>query len=40
MPFKDMVAVLDAINGASRDVKLPSGATAKIPAFTMTLAAK
>lgn len=40
MPFKDMVAVLDAINGATRDLKLPSGSVAKVPAFQMTLAAK
>lgn len=40
MPFKDMVAVMDAINGASRDVKLPSGSLGKVPAFQMTLASR
>lgn len=40
LPFREMVAVLDAINATSREVRLPSGTTAKVPAFQMTLASK
>jgi biopolymer transport protein ExbD len=39
-PFKELVAVLDALNNTQRDLKLPDGKTAKIPAFNPTFAVR
>ena len=39
-PFRELVAVLDAINGTRRDLKLPDGNTAKVPAFNATFAVR
>lgn len=40
LPFRDMVAVLDAIHTVKREVKTPSGATATVPAFELVLASR
>lgn len=40
LPFKDMVAVLDAIHAVKREVKMPTGATASVPAFELVLASR
>jgi biopolymer transport protein ExbD len=40
LPFRDMVAVLDAINAVKRDIKLPTGSSANVPAFELVLASK
>jgi len=37
-PFKELVAVLDAINGTRRDLKMNDGTTTKVPAFNATFA--
>ena len=39
-PFRELVAVLDAINGTRRDLKLADGSTAKVPAFNATFAVR
>lgn len=39
-PFKELVAVLDAINGTRRDLKFPNGTVAKVPAFNATFAVR
>jgi biopolymer transport protein ExbD len=40
LPFKDMVAVLDAIHTVKRDMKLPTGANVNVPAFELVLASR
>ena len=37
-PFKELVAVLDAVNFTKRDLRMRSGTTAKMPAFNATFA--
>lgn len=37
-PFKDLVAVLDALNDTKRDLKLADGKLTKVPAFNPTFA--
>lgn len=39
-PFKELVAVLDAINATKRDLRTSDGATAKVPAFNSTFAVR
>jgi biopolymer transport protein ExbD len=39
-PFKELVAVLDAINATKRDLRTPDGNTAKVPAFNSTFAVR
>jgi biopolymer transport protein ExbD len=39
-PFKELVAVLDAIGATKRDLKLPSGKTARVAAFNTTFAVR
>jgi biopolymer transport protein ExbD len=39
-PFKDIVAVLDAIHATQRDLKLGDGSVHKVPAFNMTFATR
>lgn len=36
--FRDLVAVLDALNDTKRDLKLPDGKLTKVPAFNPTFA--
>jgi biopolymer transport protein ExbD len=38
LPFNEIVAVLDALNGTRRDLKMPDGSTTKVPAFNSTFA--
>lgn len=40
MPFREMVAVLDAINATSREVRMPNGSLTKMPAFQLSLASR
>jgi len=40
LPFREIVAVLDALNAAQRDIKLPSGSLARMPAFNTTFAVR
>jgi len=39
-PFKELVAVLDAINATKRDLRGRDGSTAKVPAFNATFAVR
>ncbi len=39
-PFKELVAVLDAVNGTKRDLRLSDGKTVKMPAFNSTFAVR
>ena len=40
MPFKDIVAVLDAIAATQRDVRRSDGQTARVPAFNPTFSTR
>lgn len=40
LPFRDVVAVLDALNRRKRDVKLPNGSTFEVPVFNTTFSAR
>ncbi|HZF51412.1 MAG TPA: biopolymer transporter ExbD [Polyangiaceae bacterium] len=40
LAFREMVAVMDAINAVKRDIKMPSGAVATVPAFELVLASR
>ena len=39
-PFKELVAVLDAVNATKRDLRTADGKTAKMPAFNATFAVR
>lgn len=39
-PFKELVAVLDALNTTKRDLRGKDGSTAKVPAFNATFAVR
>ena len=39
-PFKEIVAVLDALYGPKRDMKFPDGSTKKVPVFNMTFSVR
>ncbi len=39
-PFRDLVAVLDAVNGTRRDLRTPDGKVARVAAFNPTFAAR
>lgn len=39
-PFKELVAVLDAIHATKRDLRANDGSTAKVPAFNATFAVR
>jgi biopolymer transport protein ExbD len=39
-PFKELVAVLDAVNGTKRDLRMSDGKTVKMPAFNSTFAVR
>jgi biopolymer transport protein ExbD len=39
-PFRDLVAVLDAVNSTHRDLRLPDGKVAKVPAFNPTFSTR
>ena len=39
-PFRELVAVLDAINSPRRDLKMANGSVTKVPAFNATFAVK
>ena len=39
-PFKELVAVLDAVNGTKRDLRMSDGRTVKMPAFNSTFAVR
>lgn len=39
-PFKELVAVLDALNATQRDLKMPDGSASKVPAFNPTFAVR
>jgi biopolymer transport protein ExbD len=39
-PFKELVAVLDAVNGTKRDLRMADGKTVKMPAFNSTFAVR
>jgi biopolymer transport protein ExbD len=39
-PFKEVVAVLDALYGPKRDMKFPDGTTKKVPVFNMTFSVR
>ena len=39
-PFKEIVAVLDALYGPKRDFKFPDGTTKKVPVFNMTFSVR
>jgi biopolymer transport protein ExbD len=39
-PFKELVAVLDAVNGTKRDLRTSDGKTMKMPAFNSTFAVR
>ena len=39
-PYRELVAVMDAIHGTQRDLRAPDGATAKIPAFNLVFATR
>ncbi len=39
-PFKELVAVLDAVNSAKRDLRTSDGKTSKMPAFNATFAVR
>lgn len=39
-PFKEIVAVLDALYSPKRDMKFPDGSTKKIPVFNMTFSVR
>jgi hypothetical protein len=40
LAFRDMVAVMDAINAVRRDIKTPAGAVVNVPAFELVLASR
>lgn len=40
LPFRDVVAVLDALNQRKRDVKLPNGSIFEVPVFNTTFSAR
>ncbi len=40
VPFREIVAVMDALYTAKRDMVEPSGATKKVPVFNMAFAAR
>lgn len=39
-PFKEIVAVLDALYAPKRDMKFPDGSTKKVPVFNMTFSVR
>jgi hypothetical protein len=39
-PFKEIVAVLDALYAPKRDMKFPDGSTKKLPVFNMTFSVR
>jgi hypothetical protein len=39
-PFKEIVAVLDALYEPKRDMKFPDGSTKKLPVFNMTFSVR
>jgi biopolymer transport protein ExbD len=39
-PFKEIVAVLDALYSPQRDMKFPDGSTKKVPVFNMTFSVR
>jgi biopolymer transport protein ExbD len=39
-PFRDLVAVLDAVNGTRRDLRSPAGHVSNVPAFNTTFAVR
>jgi biopolymer transport protein ExbD len=39
-PYRELVAVMDAIHNTQRDLRKPDGATAKIPAFNLVFATR
>jgi biopolymer transport protein ExbD len=40
LAFREMVAVMDAINAVKRNIKTPAGAPAVVPAFELVLASR
>ncbi len=40
LPFKEVVAVLDALYSPKRDMKFPDGTTKQVPAFNMTFSVR
>ena len=40
LPFREIVAVLDALYAAKRDMKFPDGSTKKVPVFNMTFSVR
>lgn len=40
LPFRDMVAVMDAINAVKRTIKTPAGVVATVSAFELVLASR
>ncbi len=39
-PFKEIIAVLDALYGPKREMKFPDGTTKKVPVFNMTFSVR
>lgn len=40
LPFKEIIAVLDALYSPQRDMKYPDGSTKKVPVFNMTFSVR
>jgi biopolymer transport protein ExbD len=40
LPFKEIIAVLDALYHPKRDMKMPDGATKQVPVFNMTFSVR
>jgi biopolymer transport protein ExbD len=40
LPFKEIIAVLDALYHPKRDMKMPDGATRQVPVFNMTFSVR
>ncbi|HZF47957.1 MAG TPA: biopolymer transporter ExbD [Polyangiaceae bacterium] len=40
LPFKEIIAVLDALYSPQRDMKFPDGSTKKVPVFNMTFSVR
>lgn len=40
LPFKEIIAVLDALYAPQRDMKFPDGSTKKVPVFNMTFSVR
>jgi hypothetical protein len=40
LPFKEIIAVLDALYTPKREMKFPDGTTKKVPVFNMTFSVR